>query len=314
MTGSMLELLRRDDLVHAPDARLIPVTGGVSSEIYRVEDGDRVFAVKRALAQLRVAQTWKADVCRNAFEVAYLRWIGRLIPGAVPEVLEHRPDHGYFTMEWLGAGFENWKGTLLEGRGTVAQAIAVGNLLGRIHRMTWDDDAIRRQFETTENFHQLRLEPYLLSTAEHYPRWREVFHEEAARIRGNRRCLVHGDYSPKNMLFRGERLVLLDCEVAWFGDPAFDLGFLLNHLVLKSIHFHNGDFRELAAAAWDAYAAELGGESAGVAIALTRLLPLLMLARVDGKSPLEYLTPDGRDEVRRIAQEALEAPEKRLFS
>jgi len=305
MTATMLELLRQDGFIQSPHARLVAVTGGVSSEIYRVEDGGRVFAVKRALEQLRVAQVWKADVSRNAFEVAYLQLIGRLIPGAVPEVLEHRSDHGYFTMEWLGEGFLNWKTTLLAGEGTVAQAIAAGSLLGRIHRLTWEDDAIRRQFETTENFHQLRLEPYLLSTAEHHPRWKAVFHEEAARIRKNRRCLVHGDFSRKNLLFQGERLVLLDCEVAWFGDPAFDLGFLLNHLILKSIHFQNGDFRDMAQAAREAYAAALGPEAAEVEIALRRLLPLLMLARVDGKSPLEYLTPEGRRDVRRIAEEML---------
>ncbi|MFT5467853.1 MAG: 5-methylthioribose kinase, partial [Verrucomicrobiales bacterium] len=225
-----------DDGAIGPNASLTPLTGGVSSDIYKVEDSDRVFVVKRALEKLKVADDWHADLSRNGFEVAYLNVVSRFLPEAVPKVLFHNPANGYFAMEHLGDGFENWKTTMLAGDCRIEHARRAGEVLGRIHRETWDDSELRAGFETTDNFHDLRLEPYLLKTAERHPDLSQQLLDEADRIRDTRRCLVHGDFSPKNMLFNGDRLVVLDCEVAWFGDPAFDVAFLLNHLMIKALH------------------------------------------------------------------------------
>ena len=50
-----------------------------------------------------------------------------------------------------------------------------------------------------------------------------------------KRALVHGDVSPKNILVGPRGPVFLDAECAWYGDPAFDLAFCLNHLLLKCL-------------------------------------------------------------------------------
>jgi len=124
---------------------------------------------------------------------------------------------------------------------------------------------------------------------------------------------VHGDYSPKNMLISGPRLVILDCEVAWFGDPAFDVAFLLNHFMLKALYLsaRRDAFFALAQTAWTTYARELGdARSAEVGRTAPRLLLMLMLARVDGKSPVEYLRDDASKKaaIRQFATRHLAAP------
>lgn len=286
------------------------MTGGVSSDIYRVEDGERAFVVKRALPQLRVEATWLADVRRNQFEVAYLNRVRQFAPDNVPTVLHHNRDHGYFTMELLGPEFRNWKTELLAGSGTMAQAKIAGRLLGRVHRETWNDRALQAEFDTTQNFHELRLDPYLLATADRHPQLAESIRAEAERIRESRQCLVHGDFSPKNLLFHGDRIMVLDCEVAWFGDAAFDIGFLLNHLTIKALHVH-ADVLSLARTAWESYLDESGKDE--VEPALSRLLPIMMLARVDGKSPLEYLTDDSRDLIRDFTTDTILHPPENLI-
>lgn len=293
------------------DAVLTPLTGGVSSDIYKVEDGERVFVVKRALAQLKVADEWFADVSRNRFELAYMQRVGEFLPESVPNVITSNPDQGWFAMEYL-EGFANWKMLLLKGYCDPEQAQNAGRTLGTIHRRTWDKEKVRAQFESTENFHQLRIEPYLLTTADRTENnaLAKAIRAEAERLRGARRCLVHGDYSPKNLLFQGDRLVVLDCEVAWFGDPTFDVAFLLNHLLLKALHLDGktGDFVGLALAAWDAYQKTLERKQriAAVSKPLVTLLPMLMLARVDGKSPVEYLTDEKKRQlIRDFATEAI---------
>jgi aminoglycoside phosphotransferase (APT) family kinase protein len=292
MPDDITSLLRRDGLVADGPVEITPLTGGVSSEIYRVQTGGRIFAVKRALNKLKVADDWFVDPSRNAAEVDFLRCVHRLLPDAVPEVLFASKADGYFAMEFLADGFDNWKSRLLAGGRNVADAKRAAQVLAAIHGGTWDDPAIRARFETTDNFVALRLDPYLLTTGRRHPVLETHFVREVERIKAARHCLVHGDYSPKNLLLKGGRLVVLDCEVAWFGDPTFDVAFLLNHFFLKSLHAHSSrnEFFPLIEIFAETYAGALGPERfARVAPHLPRLLLMLLLARIDGKSPVEYL-------------------------
>ena len=120
--------------------------------------------------------------------------------------------------------------------------------------------------------------------------------------RTTKRVLVHGDFSPKNLLVGPAGPVILDAECAWYGDPAFDLAFVLNHLLLKGAWRPQWRARYAAAfdALVDAYFAHVRWEPQAALDARTAaLLPALMLARIDGKSPVEYLTDEAvRDDVR----------------
>ena len=163
-------------------------------------------------------------------------------------------------------------------------------------------------FDTTSNFHQLRTDPYLLTTGRRHSDLQQAFEQEALRLERTRECLVHGDYSPKNMLVGKGRVVLLDCEVAWYGDPAFDLAFLINHLLLKSL-FHSPvttPLQQLIEVFLATYYQERAVEPAqkvNLHLRIGRLLLMLLLARIDGKSPVEYLTNEQkRDFVRNFVR------------
>ena len=299
-SAQFLEVLRRNGHVHDPQARLMPLTGGVSSEIYLVEDGSNKFVVKRALAKLKVKDDWFADVSRNASERNYLEVVGRLLPENVPQILFADSDAGYFGMEFLGDGFANWKQLLLAGDCRLEHAELAGKILGEIHRRTRNDDSLRQKFDTTANFRQLRLEPYLLTTGARHPELQNYFTAEAARIEATCECLVHGDFSPKNILIYGDRMVLLDCEVAWYGDPVFDVAFLLNHFFLKWLRHAPLEvgMEKMIARFWRQYLVSAQSLPDIFAARVLRLLPLLLLARVDGKSPVEYLDPARQEFIR----------------
>ena len=309
---SFLELLRRDGVVREPAARLTPLGGGVSCEIYLVEDGAERFVVKRALARLKVAADWYADVNRNRHEAEYLRYVAQFLPGAVPALRHCSPADNYFTMEVMDGSFANWKQLLLAGQARVVDASRAGNLLAQIHRHSAGDAVARRLFDTTQNFFQLRLEPYLLATGAKHPVLRERFEAEVARLARTGECLVHGDFSPKNILVSDGRMVVLDCEVAWYGDPAFDLAFLLNHFFLKALlHVpQEPGLRTMIEAFWTAYQALR--PSLELEARVCRLLPMLLLARVDGKSPVEYLDAARQQLVREFARLKLDQADSSL--
>jgi aminoglycoside phosphotransferase (APT) family kinase protein len=301
---------------HIP-VRLTPLAGGVSSDIYRADCGSLTCAVKRALPKLKVAADWRAPVERNRWEVDWMRVAGGVVPGAVPEILGEDRAAGAFAMAYLPPErFPVWKGLLASGAVDLATAARVGEVLGRIHAATADRPDIAARFATDSIFHAIRLEPYLEATARVHADLADALTRLSRTTAATRRVLVHGDFSPKNLLVGPQGPVVLDAECAWFGDPAFDLAFVLNHLVLKGV-WHPAwrqryleAFRELV----NAYCVHVGWESWPVLEArVAALLPGLMLARVDGKSPAEYLTAAGDCEaVRAFARAHVATPVRTL--
>jgi aminoglycoside phosphotransferase (APT) family kinase protein len=279
-----------------PDERpaAAALTGGVSSDIWKVSLASGAICVKRALPRLRVAQLWEAPVERNRYEWRWMQAAARIAPGSAPRVLAH-DDAGVFAMEYLdGARHPLWKDELREGRADPAFAGRVGETLARIHAATAGDAAVAAAFATDAGFHAIRLEPYLLATARRHPDLAPRLAGLAERTAATRAALVHGDVSPKNILVGARGPVFLDAECAWYGDPAFDLAFCLNHLLLKCLWVPASAPKFLEC--FDVLvAAYLRGFSpAGLEARAATLLPGLLLARVDGKSPVEYLNAEAQ--------------------
>jgi aminoglycoside phosphotransferase (APT) family kinase protein len=295
----------------APPATAL--AGGVSSDIWRVDLRSGPVCVKRALPRLRVAQLWEAPVERNRYEWRWMQAAARIAPGCAPRVLAH-DDAGVFAMEYLdGARYPLWKDALREGRADPAFARQVGGRLGGIHAATAGDARIAADFATDASFHAIRLEPYLLATAARHPDLAGQLRSLAARTAATRTALVHGDVSPKNILAGPQGPVFLDAECAWYGDPAFDFAFCLTHLLLKCLWVPPAATRFLEC--FDALAAGyLAAHGApGLEARAASLLPALLLARVDGKSPVEYLTAQAQKaRVRAVARPLLVSPPETL--
>ncbi|MCO5124987.1 MAG: phosphotransferase [Rhizobacter sp.] len=296
----------------------VALTGGVSSDIWRIDNSLRgPVCAKRALAKLRVAADWQAPIARNLYEARWMQAAAAAVPGCTPEVLGQHPALGVLVMTYLSAAdHPGWKGLLRDGHTDAATAGAVGETLARIHAHSAARPALAAQFDTDAIFFDIRLEPYLLATAARHadlaPRLRAL----VAQTQANKRALVHGDVSPKNILIGPRGPVLLDAECAWWGDPAFDIAFCANHLLLKCLW--NPAARGALLAGFDALtSAYLAGVDWEPRAAIERraaaLLPGLLLARVDGKSPVEYITSeDQRAAVRRVSRALLQQPAERL--
>jgi len=297
--------------------RIEALTGGVSSDIVRVDADGRTFCVKRALARLKVAAEWRAPVERNHAEAEWIRVAGEVDPDAVPRLLAEDRTAGLFAMEFLPpAQYPVWKAELRDGRIDPAFAADVGARLARIHAATARRGDIAVRFANDHIFYPIRLEAYLVATAERHADVREALLALVEATRTTRLVLVHGDVSPKNILAGPRGPVFLDAECAVYGDPAFDLAFCLNHLLLKCLWRPQWRERYLESFAGLAgrYLAGVTWEPPAAMEARTaRLLPGLFLARVDGKSPAEYVTGDAdKERVRCVAKPLLAVPVARL--
>ena len=306
MNSSLVDLLRRAGLCkesETPHAEAL--AGGVSSEIWRVDLATGPVCVKRALPRLRVAQVWEAPVSRNRFEYEWFRVAGAAAPGAVPKVIAR--DESAFVMEYLDpAQHPVWKDLLRQGRADPAFSAQVGRTLAAIHSSTTGVAAL---FPTDDIFYAIRLEPYLVATAAKHKDLEEKLLSLVTQTAATKMCLVHGDVSPKNILAGPRGPIFLDAECAWYGDPAFDLAFCLNHLLLKCLWVPKAKaaFLECFEALSRSYLENVSFK--GVEARTASLLPALLLARVDGKSPVEYVTEESqRAHVRRVAQPLIQEP------
>lgn len=285
-----------------------PLGGGVSNDVVAVTGPGVDLVVKQALPRLRVEQEWLASPRRVLTEAAALALAARLRPQDVPAVIDVDDKAMTLTIARANRSLRNWKSDLLAGRIEPATALRLAVALAQWHTATAADQGLREKFGVAA-FEQLRIAPFYRAVMACHPGLAGKIGELAEQLLATRLCLVHGDFSPKNVLADSTGLAVLDWEVAHYGDPVFDLAFLQAHLLLKAVHAPVGAarYRALAAAFLDAY-----GERAGPGLRrpgdyLSAHVGCLLLARVDGKSPAEYLTGPERDRVRSVALRALSA-------
>jgi aminoglycoside phosphotransferase (APT) family kinase protein len=296
----------------------VPLAGGVSSDIWRIDDTPHgPLCAKRALTKLRVAADWRAPIERNRYEARWMEIAQAAVPGSAPRMLGQHPALGVLVMDYLPpAQYPLWKQRLREGRADASSARAVGRTLVSIHAHSAARPELAALFDSDRIFFDIRLEPYLLATAERHPDLAAALQALVTQTQAHKLALVHGDVSPKNILIGARGPVLLDAECAWWGDPAFDIAFCLNHLLLKCLWNPpaSAAFLECFGTLAEAYLEGVDWEPrAAIEQRAAALLPGLLLARVDGKSPVEYLTLEAqRDAVRRTARALLSKPVPQL--
>lgn len=290
------------------DTRTV-LPGGVSCDVAIVREADgREIVVKQALPKLKVAADWRSDPARSSVEVEALGVMRELLgPHTVPEVLWEDAPHHRFAMQRVDPRFRNWRDELNQRRVDLATATRVGELLGQLHSRSAARADLAGRFANREFFEQLRIEPFFNRIAQRNPQLGGPVNEVIASLRVAGRALVHGDFSPKNMLVDGSQVVVLDCEVAHWGNPRFDLAFCLTHLILDGLH--RPPAQEFAAAALsflDAYSrAGMAGELDTLTVQMTGCL---LLARLEGDSPIDYLRELDAPAVKRIAIRLIDTP------
>lgn len=294
--------------------RVTSLTGGVSAETVLVEESSARVVVKRALDRLLVVGDWTAKPERAMSEAAAIELLHKLTPEYTPQLLDADPARNVIVMSAAPADWLPWKTVLLgeaadPTSGVVSTAATLGAVLGIWHDQTWHDQAVADRFDDYEAFDQLRVSPFHRVVAAANPSAALRIEECADELMTRRDCLVHGDFSPKNVLVGADGLMVLDFEVAHVGAAVFDLAFMSAHLVLKALHLSQraAELASSAAAFLRAYGtatAQVGREP------VQRLgwhTACLLLARVDGLSPAGYLNPETAVTVRGLALELLAA-------
>ncbi len=302
--GQLISYLRGRGCIGAAETPLVhPLAGGVSNRTVLVRrSSGEAWVLKQALEKLRTPVDWFSSPERVHREALGLRVLQELAPdGAVPGFVFEDHEQHILAMEAVPAPHENWKQMLLAGRLHEEHVRQFGLLLASMHRRAWQRrEELAPRFADRSFFDSLRLEPYYQFSGQQVPQAAPFLDALVAETRSRAVTLVHGDYSPKNILVHKGRLVLLDHEVIHWGDPGFDLGFSTTHFLSKAHHLpaHREAFAAAAVAYWQVYFEAVGGLPWVVDLEARAVRHTLacLLARVAGRSPLEYL--DDREKAR----------------
>ncbi len=290
--------------------------GGVSGIVALASDGEKNIIIKQALSKLKVKADWRCDPERIITEHRANEIYARLVPESVPATLFADSENKVIGRVGAPDGTAMWKAQLLEGLLDFRVARKAIGAMVAIHNASSQDAAIRRDFDNNAIFYDLRIEPYIETVAKVHPDLHARSLPIVKRLMQEKLVLVHGDFSPKNILVQGEDIFILDYEVAHFGHPSFDLAFFFNHFMLKAVK------NKQWADAYLAMMADMVGhyferqtvmDSATLEKETAELAAFMLLARVDGKSPAEYIVDEAdKDLLRRAARAVLRRNVQRL--
>ncbi|QDT97105.1 phosphotransferase family protein [Gimesia aquarii] len=291
---------------------------GVSNIVIRIyRDDSEDFVIKQSREQLRTQAQWFSELDRIWRELEVMQELQNLLPeGVVPRILFEDRENYLFAMQAIDPQHQVWKADLLDGKFDQKIAHDLGSYLSAIHRKSFMNEEYQTRWGDQKVFDQLRIDPFYRYIVKSHPEIRPWIEDLIKEMTGNQVCLVLADFSPKNILITEQGIHLVDFETAHFGDPAFDLGFFLSHLLLKAIfHQEQGNHCiQLAEGFWEQYVkhgAQLSlpdvreatkMEEQELGSRTIRHLAACMLSRVDGKSTVDYLTEsDQQDQVRSFA-------------
>jgi 5-methylthioribose kinase len=315
-----LDYLRRQGWIGNQPAHAETLSGGVSNQVLRVTTPGRRFVLKQSRPQLRTRDAWFSDLERIHREQEVMQALHPHLPGVVPEVLFVDRPNFIYAMSHAPLDAEVWKTQLLAGTIDLNLGMNVGQVLGRIQQISAANPPQFEAFRDHNVYVQLRVDPFYRRVQERRPEVAAAIEPIVRDMLTIKESLCHGDYTPKNMLVHevlpspprtgagGEGFMLVDYETAHFGDPTMDLGLFFAHLTLKAVRApeQRHRFVALMRGFWQAYCSEASFRPhAELARRGVKHCGVCLLARVDGTSPVDYLSEPNRETVRHLGRAIL---------
>ncbi|HFK7268720.1 TPA: phosphotransferase family protein [Enterobacter asburiae] len=313
----VLELMNGTGIELFSSQNVRRLQGGVSSDVWLMDclQGNNLkrYVIKQPLATLRVQKNWSAPLKRAFYENLWLEMASRVSAESVPHVYYFDEKKPLLVTQYIDVTeAEVWQRQLFSGRFDLLFVQQLGEQIAIFHEMTAGSQNYAREFNSADILRATRIEPYIFALIDTFPDMSERLVEIGESVLANRISVIHGDLSPKNILNRDSKPVFLDAECACYADPAFDIAFCINHLLLKFYRLGDARFILMSRLLATSYLQKVNWEDrTGLEKRIAVLIPVLMLARIDGKSTLHYLNECHKKTIRK---KALNLLTKNLFS
>ena len=267
--------------------------GGVSSEVYKIKTTNNLYCLKRCLKKLLVKKKWIVDINRVKYEYLWLKHCKNILNNNIPKIFYYDEENKSIVMEYFNSrNFKTLKELYFDKNINQSTLKSISKHLYKIHTNS-KSNKIKIEFEgNKKNFYDLRLDAYFNEVGRVYPKYKKYIENINKNYAKNSTTLVHGDFSPKNILIGNRKIIYIDAECSNYGDPVFDLVFFSNHLLIKSIVLNEKkeDFLKGYKTFYNEYLSRINRKSLNEFYnRIIKMTPIMLLARIDGKSPVEYI-------------------------
>lgn len=294
-----VELLNKDTVVkYLTDKKVISssdkaevevLTGGVSNVVLAITTANQKLVLKQALAELAVTEKWLADQRRAIVEADAIKLFNKLSPDQVPKLIFLDPERFILVLERVPVGSTVWKSDLLAGVINPDVGASLGKTLATWHNYGEVTASAKIKFMEDKLFDQLRIDPFYRFVAAKNPQIEVAIRRLINELEGDKTTIVHGDFSPKNiMVSMDDQIYILDFEVTHVGNPVFDLAFLIAHLLCKFFRSEDRLQAKLLSNTANTFTTEYA-KLRSISPSVAKHTALIALARVEGKSPVNYL-------------------------
>lgn len=308
--STVVEYLTSKNVIQKNDNPQVEVlTGGVSNVVIAITTANQKLVLKQALAELAVSEKWEADQRRAIVEANAIELFNKLTPNQVPKLIFLDPDRFILVLERVPVGSTVWKSDLLAGVINPDIGLKLGATLASWHNYGEKSAEAKLKFMEDSLFEQLRIDPFYRFVATKNPQIEVPIRKLINELEGDKTTVVHGDFSPKNiMVATNDDIYILDFEVTHVGNPVFDLAFLTAHLLCKFFRTEDRLHAKLLANTAISFMKEYQ-TLRRISPSVTRHAALIALARVEGKSPVNYLSTDAQQKLQVFTKDVLASSE-----
>jgi len=308
--STVVEYLTSKNVIQKSDNPQVEVlTGGVSNVVIAITTANQKLVLKQALAELAVSEKWEADQRRAIVEANAIELFNKLTPNQVPKLIFLDPDRFILVLERVPVGSTVWKSDLLAGVINPDIGLKLGATLASWHNYGEKSAEAKIKFMEDSLFEQLRIDPFYRFVATKNPKIEVPIRKLINELEGDKTTVVHGDFSPKNiMVATNDDIYILDFEVTHVGNPVFDLAFLTAHLLCKFFRTEDRLHAKLLANTAISFMKEYQ-TLRRISPSVTRHAALIALARVEGKSPVNYLSTDAQQKLQVFTKDVLASSE-----
>ena len=308
--STVVEYLTSKNVIQKNDNPQVEVlTGGVSNVVIAITTANQKLVLKQALAELAVSEKWEADQRRAIVEANAIELFNKLTPNQVPKLIFLDPDRFILVLERVPVGSTVWKSDLLAGVINPGIGLKLGATLASWHNYGEKSAEAKIKFMEDSLFEQLRIDPFYRFVATKNPQIEVPIRKLINELEGDKTTVVHGDFSPKNiMVATNDDIYILDFEVTHVGNPVFDLAFLTAHLLCKFFRTDDRLHAKLLTNTAISFMKEYQ-TLRRISPSVTRHAALIALARVEGKSPVNYLSTDAQQKLQVFTKDVLASSE-----
>lgn len=228
------------------------LSGGIINRIFRAKTEKGVFVLKQFLDKAKIDKNIRLSPKRFFYEKYAINYLDRILDKKItPPIVFFDDKNKIICMKDLGVN-NRLDNLMLSNRLKPDVFSKIGKVLAEIHNKSFFNDSLSLLFDN-EEFQELKFDYRYYRTMK-YSSLIYARDELIQNCRKNKITFIHNDLKINNFfVLDNNKFCLIDYEGSYYGDPAFEVGYLLGHLFVYYFNQPNLRNKKIVLNFWNNY-------------------------------------------------------------